>query len=236
MMRRILTILCLLLILLPIMGEAEEPRKVVYLTFDDGPKQSTPELLELLEELDVPATFFMVGFAVRAFPEYAFEIYEKGYAIGCHTMDHSSSGIKENPEQLESILRRFNEEVQKATGDAQFATTLFRFPGGSTQYPYAAKKKVTDLGYSWFDWNAMTRDTYSDMNKKEILKAVKRTTGEQEVVILLAHDGKKFTRDALPEIVEFYRENGYEFRQLADTKEEREILSRCAAHLAFPEQ
>ena len=52
--------------------------KYVALTFDDGPKKDTPELLETLSELDVPATFFLVGLGVRAFPEYARQIVQAG--------------------------------------------------------------------------------------------------------------------------------------------------------------
>lgn len=70
MIKRGLALLVLLCMALPCAGMAEqtEARRVVYLTFDDGPKKDTPELLETLSELDVPATFFLVGLSVRAFP------------------------------------------------------------------------------------------------------------------------------------------------------------------------
>ena len=123
-------VLFLALSLTMLSGAEAEGEKVVYLTFDDGPKAATPELLEVLEELDVPATFFLVGYAARAFPEYVRMIDERGYAIGCHTMDHSSSGIKETPEGLERIMHMFNEEISTCLG-REFTTDLFRFPGGS---------------------------------------------------------------------------------------------------------
>lgn len=82
MIKRGLALLVLLCMALPCAGMAEqtEARRVVYLTFDDGPKKDTPELLETLSELDVPATFFLVGLSVRAFPEYAKQIVQAGYA------------------------------------------------------------------------------------------------------------------------------------------------------------
>ena len=75
-------------------GKEQLPEKVVYLTFDDGPKKATPELLAILDELEVPATFFLLGLQARAFPEYTRMIYERGDTIACHTMDHSSVSSK----------------------------------------------------------------------------------------------------------------------------------------------
>lgn len=66
-------------------GGGEQPRRVVYLTFDDGPKKDTPELLKVLDDLDVPATFFLVGAGVRAFPENAKLFWEAVTPIGSHS-------------------------------------------------------------------------------------------------------------------------------------------------------
>ncbi|MBQ7486762.1 MAG: polysaccharide deacetylase family protein [Clostridia bacterium] len=216
-------------------GKPALPEKVVYLTFDDGPKKATPDLLAILDELDVPATFFLLGLQVRAFPEYTRMIYERGDTIACHTMDHSSNDIKEDPSMLALVFRRFLKEMYVALNDPLFTTDLFRFPGGSSSYPYRTKKAVTDLGWSWFDWNAMTRDTYDGMDAPRILHSVITMTKEQPVVILLAHDGKGYTRQALPDIVAFYRQNGYEFRRLSSSMEERRILARCPAHMHLPD-
>lgn len=235
MKRIVAMVLFLALSLTMLSGTEAEGEKVVYLTFDDGPKAATPELLEVLEELDVPATFFLVGYAARAFPEYVRMIDERGYAIGCHTMDHSSSGIKETPEGLERIMHMFNEEISTCLG-REFTTDLFRFPGGSSSYPGKCKTVLTSMGVAWFDWNAMTGDTHEDMNRNKVVSYVKKTsTPEEEVVILLAHDGKKMTREALPEIVDFYKEQGYTFRMLSTDMSEREYLERCSAHMGLPD-
>ena len=90
MLKRGVALLLLLCMALPCAAAAAQAdaRRVVYLTFDDGPKKDTPELLDALEALDVPATFFLVGLGVRAFPEYARQIVQAGHAVGCHTMGH----------------------------------------------------------------------------------------------------------------------------------------------------
>lgn len=91
MIKRGLALLVLLCMALPCAGMAEqtEARRVVYLTFDDGPKKDTPELLETLSELDVPATFFLVGLSVRAFPGIRQTDCAGGLRRRSHTMAHS---------------------------------------------------------------------------------------------------------------------------------------------------
>ena len=111
-------------------GDAQQARRVVYLTFDDGPKQDTPELLALLDELDVPATFFLVGMSVRAFPENARLILEAGHVIGCHGMNHAPSMFKESTGSTRRELTRFTNTMRELV-DPDFSTDLFRFPGGS---------------------------------------------------------------------------------------------------------
>ena len=134
------------------------PQKVMYITFDDGPKDDTPELLALLEELDVPATFFLVGARVRAFPDHARMIAEAGYPIGYHSMAHSYSYLKEDVRNISADLERFTVLMREVVGEA-FETDLFRFPGGSTSYSSYARRYVVEQGYAWFDWNGMTGDT-----------------------------------------------------------------------------
>ena len=108
--RQSLSVFLLLALLLPaIPAGAQDPaeplQKVVYLTFDDGPKADTPELLAVLDALDVPATFFLMGASVRMYPEHARMIYEAGYPIGCHSMGHKYSYLKENKSSLDSLQK-----------------------------------------------------------------------------------------------------------------------------------
>ena len=211
----------------------EEP--TVYLTFDDGPKKDTPELLETLSELDVPATFFLVGLSVRAFPEYAKQIVQAGYAVGSHTMAHSIGRIQKDAEFVLRDLARF-EKTMREEVDETFSTDLFRFPGGSTAYKSRVKTLVRDAGYAWFDWNTMTGDAqYTFSSDQEMLDYTLRQTEGKDVIILLMHEGKARTRRILPELVAYFREAGYEFRALSTSEEDRGILSRCGAHMMLPD-
>ena len=237
MIKRGLALLVLLCMALPCAGMAEqtEARRVVYLTFDDGPKKDTPELLETLSELDVPATFFLVGLSVRAFPEYAKQIVQAGYAVGSHTMAHSIGRIQKDAEFVLRDLARF-EKTMREEVDETFSTDLFRFPGGSTAYQSRVKTLVRDAGYAWFDWNTMTGDAqYTFSSDQEMLDYTLRQTEGKDVIILLMHEGKARTRRILPELVAYFREAGYEFRALSTGEEDRGILSRCGAHMMLPD-
>lgn len=232
-------IACLLLacLLLPwaALGEETAHEKVVYLTFDDGPKKDTPELLALLEELGVPATFFFTGQSVRAFPEYAKQVVEAGYPVGCHSMSHSYKRLKESTAYMERDVNRFIETMREYA-DPEFTTDLYRFPGGSSSYASKNKAFIRDLGYAWFDWSAMNGDAhYTYDNDQQMIDYAMKEIRNQDVIILLMHEGKVRTRRTLPVIVSYLRENGYEFRTLSTSEEERAILARCSARMMFPE-
>ena len=98
------------------------------------------------------------------------------------------------------------------------------------------KTLVRDAGYAWFDWNTMTGDAqYTFSSDREMLDYTLKQTEDKDVIILLMHEGKARTRRILPELVAHFREAGYEFRALSTSEEEREILSRCGAHMMLPD-
>lgn len=227
---------CLAALLLALMPAAAlgEHEKVVYLTFDDGPKKDTPELLALLEELDVPATFFFMGLSVRAFPEYARQVVEAGYPVGCHSMGHKPSVLKENASFVKTDIERFKKTMRELA-DASFDTDLYRFPGGSSSYPSSVRRAVVEAGCAYFDWNGMTGDTLPNMNAQDLYQYALKTAGQDEVIILLMHEGKPRTREILPQLVEHFARQGYEFRALSTDETEREILARCPASMRLPQ-
>lgn len=232
---------CLLMLafacLIPMLAQAEDlPLKAAYLTFDDGPNAQTPELLAVLEELDVPATFFLVGANVAECPEETKMILDAGHAVGCHTMYHTYSKLKESTGYVERDIGRFMDAMHAV--DPEFTTDLYRFPGGSTSYSGTTRRFVRGLGYAWFDWDVSNGDAkYKFSNDKEQLEfTVKRIDRAGDVIILLMHEGKARTRRVLPDVVEHLREQGYVFRALGTDDMEREILGRSAARMMFPER
>lgn len=213
-----------------------QPLKAAYLTFDDGPNSQTPELLAVLEELGVPATFFLVGANVAERPEEAKMILDAGHAVGCHTMYHSYSKLKESTDYVKRDIGRFMDAMHAV--DPSFTTDLYRFPGGSTSYASKTKRFVRDLGFAWFDWDVSNGDAKYKFgsDEKQYDFTVERIDRAGDVIILLMHEGKPRTRSVLPAVVAYLREAGYEFRRLSAEETEREILERSRANMMFPDK
>lgn len=191
----------------------------IYLTFDDGPFKYTEEILDILKKYGIKATFFVTN----QFPKYNYVIkkeYEDGHSIGIHTYTHKWS-IYNN---LESYLDDFNKIDEVIYNQTGIHTKLFRFPGGSSNLVSRNYKKgimtelasyMTSKGYKYFDWNVDSGDTNKkDSSTKAIIKNVKKSLkGDGEYVVLM-HDIKKNTLEALPEIIEYALERGYKFSSL----------------------
>ena len=142
MLKRGVALLLLLCMALPCAATAEQAdaRRVVYLTFDDGPKKDTPELLDALEALDVPATFFLVGLGVRAFPEYARQIVQAGHAVGCHTMGHAAGAIKKDEDFVLRDIGRFNKMMSEEI-EPGFRPICSAFPAGARATRRASRRR-----------------------------------------------------------------------------------------------
>ena len=111
--------------------------KVVYLTFDDGPiPECTPQLLDILKQYGVKATFFMVGDNVRKYPELFEEIKRRGHSYGNHTMHHIQG--------LKSSFHTYIRDIEEAA--ALIDSTLFRPPHGRMRY--SQKKAMLQAGYT----------------------------------------------------------------------------------------
>ena len=193
----------------------------IYLTFDDGPSKYTDEILNVLDRYDVKATFFVTN----QFPEYQNIIkkeYEKGHTIGIHTYSHKWS-IYENEETYLADFNLISEIVYTQTGKY---TKLFRFPGGSSntisrRYNKGIMSKLSKImennGYIYFDWTFDSGDTNKkDSSSKAILKNIKMNLKGDGEYIILMHDIKKSTLEALPNIIEFAQARGYKFSALTE--------------------
>lgn len=194
----------------------------IYLTFDDGPGVYTAELLKILDEYNIKATFFVTS----QFPKYLYLIkqeYDKGHAIGIHTYTHKWSIYN----SVESYLQDFNlmnDIIYEQTGEY---SKIFRFPGGSSntvsrRYSKGIMTNLASLmeakGYRYYDWNLDSGDTSkTDNSTKAIIANIKANLkGDGEYMILM-HDIKKNTIDALPEIINFALANGYTFDKITET-------------------
>ncbi|WP_243641253.1 polysaccharide deacetylase family protein [Xylanivirga thermophila] len=193
--------------------------KVAYLTFDDGPSKNTPQILDILKQQDVKATFFVIGNLAEQKPDIIKREVAEGHAIGNHTYSHDYKSIYQNPDALLQDMHK-TEDVLKSILGSEYECKLFRFPGGSfgeKLKPY--KDKLDELGYNYADWNALNGDAEGrNIPVETLISKVKKTTNNKNRVIILMHDAgaKKTTVQALPAIIEYLKGQGYEFKTLND--------------------
>ena len=189
--------------------------KIIYLTIDDSPTSYTMDLLAVLDDLDVKATFFVVGSYVRTRPVFLRAIYEQGHTIANHSYTHQESMLKKNFSTCLSEFKRTGEEVSKALG-FPLPMPIIRIPYGSGILTNDMLDRLQREGYYWIDWNALNGDTESQIQSDvAALDRAITTAGRYDgSIVMLVHDGKKRTIRILPELVKHFREQGYEFRVL----------------------
>ncbi|EHI97389.1 polysaccharide deacetylase [Clostridium sp. DL-VIII] len=211
--------------------DGADGKKVVYLTFDDGPSETvTPQILDILKAENVHATFFIVGKeldASEANKNLVKREVSEGNAIGNHTYSHNYNYLYPNGKiNLDNCMADFdktNQSLKNILGQ-DFSTRAFRFPGGQMTWdkkdPQGAEAMDNALhGKDWhqIDWNALSKDAEgAHKNAQQLTEQVKETVGKREKAIILMHDtyGKEETAKALPGIIEYLKSQGYEFKIL----------------------
>ena len=203
--------------------QAQETKRV-FLTFDDGPTQAvTPYILDLLKQENIKATFFVLGNRVKANPELIQREYEEGHYIANHGYTHKYSQIYQNNQTVLDEYNYTEQCIQEALQNPNYHSKVFRFPGGSVGGYYnsikkKAKQYLRDNGIVSLDWNSLSKDAEGVNTKEALLQNVIDTIGQKESVVILMHDAadKILTYETLPDIIQYLRDNGYEFKNLYD--------------------
>ena len=190
--------------------------KVVYLTFDDGPMGYTEKLLNVLDKYNVKATFFVIN--TNSKYDYLIkEAYNKGHTIGLHSYTHKYEDIYSSTTNYFNDLNKISNKVEKLTGQKSY---IMRFPGGSSntisrRYKNGIMseltKKVEEKGYSYFDWNISSGDAGSTTSTKQIVYNVTKGLTPNRANMVLMHDIKGYSVDAVEEIIIYGLSNGYTF-------------------------
>ena len=209
------------------------PEKWVCLTFDDGPSKTTPAVLAALNAAGVRATFFVVatGYNDKYLPLIA-EASAAGHQIALHSASHEYSAIYQSPDAYWKDIAQLKERI------APYIPTdsihYLRFPGGSTNTVsrrYGGKGIMAELkaqaaekGYTYVDWNVCAEDAVGGKpSAGTIYRNVVRETGEQTQCIVLMHDSATThtTAEALPDIIQWYKDQGFAFLTVADALTQR---------------
>lgn len=194
--------------------------KRAFLTFDDGPSSVTASILDILKQENVPATFFVLGSRAEVMPDLIKRIYEEGHYIANHGYSHVYSAIYFSPQEVLNEFNKCNDIVKNIIQVPEYNSHLFRFPGGLVGGKYAeikaqAKELLSQNNILHVDWNALNGD--SEITNPTIeyeIKRLQETTANKNSIVVLMHDAqaKKVTAEALPQIIAYLREQGYEFQ------------------------
>lgn len=188
-------------------NSTSEAQHKVYLTFDDGPSIYTSEILDILAENDIKATFFVVGKEDEHSQEMIRRIVEEGHTLGMHSYSHKYYELYASLESFEDDFTRQRTYLEELTGET---CRFYRFPGGSSNtvskvdmQEFADFLDSQDMVF--FDWNISSGDGGRRLLDVDTL--VKNCTSDLEqksTAVVLMHDSadKRTTVDALPQIIE----------------------------------
>lgn len=191
----------------------------IYLTFDDGPGPYTDKLLDILKKYDVKVTFFVTAQSWNA--STVRRAYNEGHAIGLHTYSHSYGKVYAGVDAYFDDLNKIDNLVYDAIG---IHSKLVRFPGGSSN----TVSKITpgimttlasmleEQGYKYFDWNVGSNDT-SSISSDQIANNIINSLNGRSAYIVLQHDIKSRSVNAVEKVIKYGLEHGYQFKALDET-------------------
>lgn len=185
----------------------KKEEKCVYLTFDDGPHPTiTPQVLDILRDYNVKATFFCVGNNVRKFPE-TFEMVKKaGHSIGCHTYNHENGWKTRTDDYVNSVI-----EANKLIN-----SNLIRPPHGKIKHSQLKKlKKIYANGIDgkplkFVAWTVIAYDWDHDLSPEQVYQNVVKNVSDGAIIVF--HDSEKAYQNmisALPKVLEFLKRHDF---------------------------
>ena len=204
--------------------------RVVYLTFDDGPSIYTDRLLDVLKKYNVKATFFVTN---SGSDDTIKREYDEGHTVAMHTATHQYSYLYSSVDSYFEDLNGVSSRIERITG---VKPTMIRFPGGSSNLISAdydggihimsiLTEEVERRGYQYYDWNVSSGDAGGTTTSEGVYNNVVSTL-KDGYSIVLQHDIKEFSVDAVESIIQYGLNNGYTFKRL-------EPSSPKAHHVVF---
>lgn len=192
--------------------------RVAYLTFDDGPSVNTFKILDILDQYNVKATFFVI-YHKNMEKQYQ-AIVSRGHTIALHSYTHEYSDIYSSERAYFNDLNKIHDYVENVTG---VDSNIIRFPGGSSNtvsnrycrgLMKTLKQDVPARGYIYHDWNVDSTDASGNNRKASLLLSNVKSgmRSKPKTANILMHDtgrSKNTTVEALPSIIEYIQSQGY---------------------------
>ena len=180
-----------------------EGRKRIFLTFDDGPvPEITPDVLQLLSDYQIKATFFCVGENIQKYPYIFEQILKKGHSVGCHTYNHLNGWKTPKDEYIQNIAK-CNNFIQ---------TKLFRPPYGKAT---PAQIELLKSNYFTILWSVLSGDFDTGITGEQCLQNAVNNTVDGSIVVF--HDSikaKERLMYALPKFIEHFLAQGFKFETI----------------------
>ena len=191
--------------------------KTIYLTFDDGPSPYTAELLDVLAKYNVKVTFFVVN---SSNIDIITRAAQEGHTVAIHAYSHQYNKIYASDAAFFADLEAMQALIYEKTG---IKPMLTRFPGGSSNTVSSVynrgimtrlAKELTARGYQYFDWNVDSNDAGGAKTADEVFTNVTKGVSNYTNSVVLQHDTKEFSVDAVEKIIAWGLINGYTFKAL----------------------
>lgn len=194
----------------------QNEEKIAYLTFDDGPSKNTKKVLDILDQYNIKATFFLIGSSITdEYVEQLKNMEKTGHSIGIHTFSHKYNQIYLSKE---TYLNDFNKAKDILSQYLIKEPKIYRFPGGSCNCFIGSNKKeiINELkkeGYNYYDWNVSGEDSINRPSCSFIINNVIKDYKDFDKPIILLHDGPSNdnTVRALPTIIDNIKKSDYSF-------------------------
>lgn len=188
--------------------------KRAYLTFDDGPSDNTNAILDILQEYNIKATFFVICKEGEAAEAAYRRIVEEGHTLAMHSYTHQYNVVYKNMASFKKDVTDIQDYLYEVTG---VRSTYYRFPGGSSnsisKVPIKKCIKWLDSqGIDYYDWNSMTGDASGKQySVKKLVENAMEDTVKYHTSVILMHDAndKNTTVEALPKLIRQLQKEGY---------------------------
>ena len=189
--------------------------KIIYLTFDDGPGKDTPRLLDVLKKYNIKATFFVVN---TKYVDTIKRIAAEGHTVAMHTTSHVYKEMYASENAYFKDLYAIQGVIRDLTGQE---SKYLRFPGGSSNTSSRFNpgimtrltKMVQEQGFTYFDWTIDSKDTGGAKTPEAVYQNVISAVQKEKrgYSIVLQHDIKSYSVDAVESIILWGLANGYTF-------------------------
>ena len=185
----------------------------VYLTFDDGPSKNTDAILDVLDDYNVKATFFVVGRDADEYIDQYKRIVDEGHVIGMHSFTHNYSNIYASYDNFVNDYNKIHSFIEETCG---VTPVYYRFPGGSSNRVSNVNMSefinfLNSQGVTYYDWNVSSGDaTSAAFTSDELVDNVMSDVVKYKTSVVLLHDAtnKTATVEALPKLIEALQAEG----------------------------